>query len=92
MPPASAVRDVIGSECIAELVELLQPVRFSVRGRNERQGAVAKLVQASFNVGDEFLAIPDFAVLPGGFEPGGMGEAARGKGGIGELPQEPLIE
>ena len=58
---------------------------------HEWQRRAAKLMQARFDVGKQFDSIPNFTVLPRRFESGGVGEAAGGESGIGELPEEEVV-
>jgi hypothetical protein len=45
-------------------------------------------MEAGLGKGKQFVSIPNFTVLPRCFESSGVGEAARGEGGVSELPEE----
>jgi hypothetical protein len=47
------------------------------------EGLVGELV--------EIIRGAEVVVLPGGFEAAGVGKAADGEGGVGELPQKPVF-
>lgn len=89
---AGTIRHVIGRERIAEMIQFLQPLRLPMCGVHEWQRGVAELMKTGFDTGNQIAAIFYLAMLPCGFEPRGMSEAAGWKRGIDELPQEPLIE
>ncbi len=72
---AGAIGDMVRGKGVAQLIEFGESTRFIVRGRDERQRSMAKLLQARFDEGNELLAVAHFAMLPGGFESGRVREA-----------------
>jgi hypothetical protein len=81
---------MIRVERIAELIELGESFRFVMRRSHERQRGVAELLQSGFNEQGEFDAITNFAMLPSGFESGGMCEATGGERGVSQLPEDEI--
>src|SRR5437868_2948479 len=59
-----AVGDVVGSESVAEVVELIEAAGISVRGRNERQNGMAELLEGGMNEVHQLLSGADFTMMP----------------------------
>lgn len=80
LPSAGAVGDVIGREGIAEFIQFSELLDAGKAGANKNEGAMRELFEGSFEKVGQIASATHFAVLPGGFEPAGMGEPAGGKG------------
>lgn len=85
---AGAVGDVVGGPDVAMPVEFGEVGGFLVGRHHEGEGGGEGLAQTGFEERSEVTAIGDFAELPGGFETPGVGEAAGGQGGVGQLEHE----
>ena len=91
LQPAGAIGDVIGKKSIALLINFIESFQTRVRCVEKGQTGMGELAQTRFNITRQIDATGDFAMLPRCFKARAVGEAATGKSGIGQLPDEPRI-
>jgi len=90
LQPARTVRHMIREERLTKPIQFSEALRLIESSVHERQRRAPQLAQARFKKGQQLIAIANFPMLPRRLKPGRVREAARGKGGVNELPKEEI--
>jgi hypothetical protein len=89
--PARTVRYGVGEKHVGELVELVEPRWFHIRGIEQRERAVPRLFEHRHGESLQRGQVRNFTALPGRFEAARMREAAGWKARVDELPGQEVF-